>query len=142
MSGSNDGNRFCFQEFQNTRAKLIENDYTANRRKSGERLKYSLVHLRETFGSSRALSITTARVKEYIAERLKAKATPGTIRCELAALKRMFALAMQAGMLAQVPYIPSLQVSNARQGFFEQPQLDAVLAQLPEVSGPRSSTRP
>src|SRR5262249_28321325 len=113
-------------------ARMVEADYAPNGRKSGERLKYSLVHLRETFGKSRALAITTDKINAYIADRRKAKAAPATVQNELAALKRMFALAMQAGKVASRPYIPSLHIANARQGFFEQPQLDAVLKNLPE----------
>jgi integrase len=113
-------------------ARMIETDYQVNRRKSSERLKYSLVHLRETFGNSRAITLTTDRIREYIAQRQKAGAASGTIACELACLKRMFALAHQAAKIAHTPYIPSVQVSAPRSGFFEQPQLDAVLKHLSE----------
>jgi integrase len=113
-------------------AAMIETDYQVNKRKSGERLKYSLVHLREAFGTSRALAITTDKIREYIAQRQKAGAAAGTVACELACLKRMFALAHQAAKVAHVPYIPTVQVSAPRSGFFEQPQLDAVLKHLPE----------
>ena len=117
-------------------AQMIKDDYVANRRKSSERLKYSLVHLREAFGSSRAIAITADKVNAYIAERLKAQAAPGTVRCELACLKRMFVLAHQAGKVAHMPYLPSVKGGDPRQGFFEQPQLDAVLEHLPEELRP------
>ena len=48
----------------------------------------------------------------------------------------MFTLAMQAGKIAQRPFIPSLHVSNARQGFFEEPQFRAVLEHLPDYLRP------
>ncbi len=41
------------------------------------------------------------------------------INCELAALKRMFTLAIQAGRLSTRPYIPMLDEENARQGFVD-----------------------
>ena len=44
----------------------------------------------------------------------------------------MFTLALQAGRLAQRPYLPSLEVRNVRTGFFEEPEFRAVLAHLPE----------
>src|SRR5215470_4797795 len=104
---------------------MIETDYSVNRRKSGERLKYSLVHLRAAFGAARVLAITTDRIKEFIKQRQQAGAANGTIACELAALKRMFVLAHQAARIAHRPYIPSIQTAPPRSGFFEQPQLDA-----------------
>src|SRR5262249_48005122 len=54
------------------------------------------------------------------------------VKSEASALRRMSVRAHQAGRVAQMPYIPSLHVNNARKGFFEQPQLDAVLAHLAE----------
>ncbi len=43
----------------------------------------------------------------------------GSINRELSALKRMFALAIQAGKLSSRPYIPTLAENNARQGFLD-----------------------
>jgi integrase len=117
-------------------ATMIETDYAANRRKSTRRLGISLNHLRVHFGASRALAIGTDRINEYTAERLQAKAAPATIGMELACLRRMFTLAMQAGKVAQCPYVPRLHVSNTRQGFFEEPEFRAILAQLPEYLRP------
>jgi integrase len=113
-------------------AKMIDTDYQVNARKSTERLAASLKHLREAFGSSRALSITTDRVREYIVDRQKAGAMPATIRAELAALKRMFTLGVQAGKVAQRPHIPSIEVRNTRTGFFEVEDFRSVQVHLPE----------
>ena len=117
-------------------AKMLVADYQANGRKSLKRAQISLGHLRETFGSSRALSITTDKINAYIAERLKAKAKPATVACELAALKRIFTLGLQAGKIAQRPHIPSIHVNNARAGFFEEPEFRAVLPHLPHYLRP------
>jgi integrase len=113
-------------------ALMIETDYQINGRKSGQRLHVSLLHLREAFGTSRALAITTDKVNEYISDRQKAGAMPATIQNELAALKRMFTIAMRAGRVAQRPYIPPMKVRNTRTGFFEPVDFAAVKARLPE----------
>ena len=42
-----------------------------------------------------------------------------SINRELAALKRMISLAIQAGKLTSRPYIPTLEENNARQGFLD-----------------------
>jgi integrase len=83
------------------------------------------------FGPCRALAITTDRINEYIGERQAAKAANATIRNELAALRRMFTLAIQADKVAQAPYVPSPRVSNTRSGFFEMEQFHSVLKHLP-----------
>jgi integrase len=58
-------------------------------------------------------------------------ASDAEINRELALLKRMFSLAVQAGKLLHRPHIPMLRESNARTGFFEPEQLSSVLRNLP-----------
>jgi integrase len=58
------------------------------------------------------------------------------INRELAALKRMFNLALHAEKISRKPYISMLEENNARQGFFERPEFDAVLAKLPDYLRP------
>jgi integrase len=111
-------------------AAMLTTDYQVNARKSLKRAKISIDRLREFFGPCRALAITTDRLNEYIAERQASKAANATIRNELAALRRMFTLAIQAGKMAQAPYIPSPRVINTRSGFFEVDQFRSVLKHL------------
>jgi integrase len=54
----------------------------------------------------------------------------------LAALKRMFNLAIQAGKLIQKPHIPFLKEHNVRVGFFERDQFVAVVQRLPKAVRP------
>lgn len=113
---------------------MILTDYTVNGRKSLERLNSSLKHLEAFFGESRVLDITTDRVATYINARQESTpgAKPATIRNELAALKRMFTLALQAGKVAIRPHIPSIEVRNTRTGFFEDADFRTVLDHLTE----------
>jgi hypothetical protein len=60
------------------------------------------------------LSITTPAIRAFITSRLAAKASPGEINRELACLKRMFTLAVQAGKLHGKPHIPMLPEDNVR----------------------------
>ena len=50
---------------------------------------------------------------------------------ELTALTRAFSLALQSGKLLAKPHTPMLRESNARSGFFEREQFDAVVNRLP-----------
>ncbi len=59
-----------------------------------------------------------------------------TINRELAWLKHMFRLAVDAGKLMTKPKIVLLKEDNARQGFFERAQYEAVVRHLPEELRP------
>ena len=71
-------------------------------------------------------------MKAHIARRQEAGASNATINRELAALKRMFSLAVQAGKLSSKPYIPTLEENNARQGFLDHGSFLALRDGLPE----------
>lgn len=82
------------------------------------------------------MTITGDRVAAYIRARQEAGAAPASIRNELAALKRMFTLGVRAGKVTHRPHIPAIQVSNARQGFFEPADFATVHAALPDYLQP------
>jgi len=118
-------------------AGMLRDDYRINGRKSGRRAQEAIVHLRDYFGADRhAHTITPDRITRYIVAREDAAAAPATIRYELSILRRMFRLGLRAGQVARTPYIPSLQVSNTRTGFFEAWELRAVCARLPAAAQP------
>jgi hypothetical protein len=68
------------------------------------------------FGMFRAVDITTPRTRAYAQARLKEGATPATVNRDLAALGRMFTLAVQACRLSGRPHIPKLREAGARRG--------------------------
>lgn len=113
-------------------AKALLADYQINGRRSARSARLSISHLRKFFGFDRAVDITTDRIKSYAADRQKARAANASINRELAALKRMFSLAVQDGRLSNAPYIPSLEEGNARQGFLDHAAFVALIANLPE----------
>lgn len=111
--------------------KMIEADYQANGRRSGKRLGQSLKHLKQAFGQSRAVDISEDRIATYVAERLKEGAAVASVNRELAALRRMFTLALDAQRVTRKPRIRIYQEDNVRTGFFEPEQVKAVLRHLP-----------
>ena len=113
-------------------AKALLTDYEINRRRSVRSARLSISHLREFFGLERAVDITTDRIKAYASARQREGAANASINRELAALKRMFSLAVQDGRLSNAPYIPSLEEDNARQGFLDHAAFVALIANLPE----------
>jgi integrase len=113
-------------------AKGLLIDYQVNRRRSLRSARLSISHLRRFFGIELAIDITTDRVKAYARNRQQEGAANASINRELAALKRMFSLAVQDGRLATMPYIPSLDEDNVRQGFIDHGAFLALRDNLPE----------
>lgn len=86
--------------------------------------------LAEFFGSMLGEEITEAQIREYSRKRMEADGmSPATLRRELAILKRMLRLA--SSQLPRVPLVDLPRVDNARQGFFEEEDLQAILPHLP-----------
>ena len=77
-------------------------------------------------------AITTARMKEYIEERLKEGARNATINREIEAIRRAFTLAHEEGAIHDKPRIfPRLdERGNVRTGFFDPEQFAALVAAL------------
>jgi hypothetical protein len=115
----------------------VVNDYTSNGRTSVDHVRSrARLHLEPFFGGRRMATITTSDVRAYTAARLDAKAKPASVNRELAIVKRAFTLAVRAGTLVSKPHIPMLEEHNARQGFFEREQFEAVRTQLPATFRP------
>jgi integrase len=108
------------------------NDYKVNGKRSLDRAERSVAHLKAHFGGWRAVNITTPAIRAYIEKRQREKAANATINRELAALKRMFNLALQAEKLPRRPHIPSLAEDNVRTGFFGEVEFLALHEALPD----------
>lgn len=112
-------------------------DYRVNGKKTVQDTEIRLrLHLLPFFHGRRAHDITTADVHTYITHRQEEGATHATINRELAALKRAYNLALQAGRIFRKPHFPMLGEDNVRTGFFERWEFDAVLAKLPDCLRP------
>lgn len=108
-------------------------------------------HLTPFFARKKMTEITVPLINAYIAKRRaeviivparrkgperRKPVRNATINRELAWLKHMFRLAVDAGKLMTRPKITLLQEDNARQGFFEHEQYHAVLKHLPDELRP------
>lgn len=92
--------------------------------------RYHVKPVRSFFSVTRTVDLTTGRVEQFIKERQEAGKTNATINRETGALKQALNLARKQGRLARIPYIPMLKEDNARQGFFEREDFEAVVASL------------
>jgi integrase len=107
-------------------------DYKTNARKSLRDVRGKItMHLLPFFGERRRMvSIGTPEIPRFIAERQTAGAKPAEINRELAALRRSFNLALQAGRLITRPHFPMLKERNTRRGFLDRDQIDRICAAL------------
>lgn len=114
----------------------LADDYVRERKINGrgeravDYVEDRVAHLKRFFGMDRAVDITTPRVRAFIEARLGEGASHGTINRDLAALSRMFTLAVEAERLTSRPHIPKLKESAPREGFFEHPEYLAVREHL------------
>jgi hypothetical protein len=120
--------RVTFEEL----AEGLYTNYRVNGRKTLRDAAWRVkLHLVPFFGHKKAQEITSADVQAFIAQRKEHEASNGEIGRELAALKRMFNLALHTEKIIRAPYIPTLAEDNVRQGFFERGEFEATLARLP-----------
>jgi len=142
-------------------AQDLLNDYRSNGKRSLDSCERRLrKHVAPFFGGRRLAGITTADIRSYIVKRQadlvvtkKARmsrigdewnevpavtrpVSAAEVNRELALLRRIFTLAVQADKMSRKPHVPMLQERNVRTGFFEREQLDSVLAHLPDEIQP------
>jgi integrase len=109
----------------------LVSDYRVRRVKS---LGSALSHLkpvRDHFGDWRALDINFRAIEAYINKRRDEKKSNATVNRELELLRRALRLAHDRQLLPSIPKVRVLTENNTRQGFFERPDLEAVVAALP-----------
>ena len=107
-------------------------DYRVVRRvKSFGSVLSHLKPLREHFGDWRALEITFRAIEAYITQRREDEKSNATINRELELLRRALRFAHDRQLLPSIPKVRALTENNTRQGFFERPDLEAVVAALP-----------
>lgn len=111
---------------------MVEDDYRLNGHRSLDRVQRAFKRLRTHFGYDRAVDITPDRISAYAKARMAEGAAPATVKNELAALKRGFSLAIRAGRVHQRPAFPVIRLDNARTGFFEDADYNALRAELPD----------
>jgi len=114
-------------------ARTLRTNYKLKERRSSYRADISVKHLETFFGDCRATDITTSRIEQYITARQAEGIANATINRELAALKRMFTLAMRhtPPLVTAVPFFEMLKEDNVRTGFFSYEEYMVILDRLP-----------
>ena len=126
-----DAERLTYEDLET----IIQNDYIKKERRSTERLDASLKALSSFFAGATALDITTDRVDAYIAFRKQQGRANSTVRNEVNALRRAIRLAYRAGKLPSMPHIEPPSVTAVRKGFLTGPEVETIIAYLPDPLG-------
>ena len=116
--------------------RMIRDDYAAQRRRATKQLESTIKRLGAVFAGSRAVDITTDRLTAYVAARQTDGYAAGTIRKDMACIRRAYRLAIRAGHLATMPYIPNVRVQDAREGFLTMAEVEKVATAIGSDLGP------
>jgi hypothetical protein len=116
-------------------AALITADYRNQHRKSAHSMLAALKVLGKFFAGWKATAITHQAIQRYVDQRRALGRADGTIKVELAILHRAFVLGARTGE-ATPPVFPSIAASHPRTGFFEWPEYQKLLAELPAWVAP------
>jgi hypothetical protein len=112
----------------------VERDYRINERKSlaDAQARWNL-HLKPMFGPARVIEVSTTLLGRYVDARQREGAKNATINRELALLKRMFRLGIQATptKVLRLPAFPKLAENNVRKGFLEDAQYTKLVEAYP-----------
>lgn len=122
----------------NDLAKDYLTDYRINQKDTIQKAERCVEYLKASFDGVKAMDVSTDKIKAYTENRMNEGLSNATINRELAALKRMFSLAVKCTppKVAMVPYIPMLKESNVRKGFFEAHEYHALKDALPDELKP------
>ena len=115
----------------------LEVDYRVNGYSTFADLKRRLkLHILPRFSGSFAASITRAHIMKLIAARQEEGAAAASINRELSIVKRCFSMGVENSKVIHPPKFSLLPEHNARTGFFEPDQFQALLRQLSEPLRP------
>jgi integrase len=107
-------------------------DYTRRKKRDVSTISYRANHLRAFFQDVPVEDITERKIDLYIKHRQKLKHSNTTINRALQLLGQAMRLAQRKKLLASVPHIEKFsEKENARQGFFEPHEMEAIVAHLP-----------
>lgn len=101
-------------------------------RRSAGKVVSHLKPIRTFFGRHRAVTVTSAMVERYKAERLDAGKAPATVNRELEGLRRAYSWGakQKPPLVTDVLSVEFFAEDNARQGFLSRAEFEAVLAHL------------
>ena len=115
-----------------TLADLYLADYRLHEYRTFSTARARVEHLRRSFGGLSVTAINVLRIKRYQTTRREEGVSAATVNRETTGLQRMFRLAVDSGLVKEIPAFPQrLRENPPRQGFFEVTEYEAVRRHLP-----------
>jgi integrase len=108
----------------------LENRYQVEGRRSLERLQDSITHLLRLFRGVPAAQVRGNDVLRYATLRMEEGAAAATVNRELAALRAAYRLGLDNDVIVAMPRIRLLPENNARKGFADAGQVEAICRNL------------
>jgi integrase len=104
-------------------------------RRSLPKLESHAKSLRRFFGLHRAVDVTEKLIDAYKADRRHSGRADATVNRELEVLRQAYLLAVNRKLLSsmRVPTIEMYALDNARQGFFDRSEVEALLRHVPDA---------
>lgn len=125
-------NRCTFNEL----AADVLNDYRVNQRRTIKDAERRLKDLGAVFAERKAANITVADVREYVVKRLADGMSNASVNNELKLFKKAFRMGLDAGKITVRPKVAMLKENNARKGFFEREQFEALRSKIRPIHRP------
>jgi integrase len=110
----------------------LEADFRLRGVKWWAQAKYHAQVVREALGTGKAAKLTPADVDRYIEARQQETYSDASINRQTGLLRQALRLAKKRGTLTTVIEVRRLPEHNIRQGFLERPDLEALVAALPD----------
>lgn len=110
---------------------LTKAEFRRKKNKSVVRMTRAANRLIAALGDGPIRRLRHAAIAEYVDARLAEGAGQGSVRYEVATLRRMLRLAYRHDLLAVVPAMPVVAEADPRQGFFSREDLESVINYLP-----------
>lgn len=111
----------------------FERDCELRGLRSGQKVLSHVRAVQQVFGDLRAVHVTSEAIDRYIAACLEDGYARATVNRRLQLLGQALRLGVERKLLSNAPKIRRLsEADNARQGFFEHADFEAVVAHLPE----------
>jgi integrase len=130
--------RGAFHGFEEVRSTytLVEmvddylHDYAQRGMRDVKNLRYKSNAIRKFFVDTAVEAVDERLIDRYIKDRLQQGKKHATINRELQLMISAFRLAKRKKLITEIPYIQRFREDNARQGFFERAEMDAIVALL------------
>jgi integrase len=113
---------------------VIRLEYERKQNRTFNSVQFAFKHLQEEFEFHRVIDITSDKISVYADKRWKEdEAARASVNIELTHLRHGFKLMFEKDMISKVPLIKTLENNNARKGFIDVGDFNALLEKIEDT---------